>query len=427
MVGKWPSIPIGEVADSISDTHIRDKKQLVFLNTSDILYGKVLHRQYSKVSDWPGQAKKSIRRDDILFSEIRPANGRWAYIDFDAEDYVVSTKLMVIRGRPGKVFPRFLYHFLSSPQITRWLQYLAESRSGTFPQITFDQVSEIECCLPPLNVQMTISSFLDFLHGKIELNRSTAETLQGIVRAIFKSWFVDFDPVRAKVKGRPTGLSDDLTVLFPDRFGENGLPEGWTTEPITRLFEVSGGNTPSTDDATLWGGPHQWATPKDLSALQSPILLGTARQLSDAGLQKCGSGLLPVGSLLLSSRAPIGYMAFVTQPTAINQGFAGIIKRNVSTTYAWGWCTANMDMITGNAGGSTFPEISKSVLRQLPMLVPPLQVLDAFAEITEALVERITASAQEVQTLASLRDTLLPKLISGDLRISAPKRGVAAA
>ena len=120
-------------------------------------------------------------------------------------------------------------------------------------------------------------------------------------------------------------------------------------------------------------------------------------------------------------------MAFVTQPTAINQGFAGIIKRRVSTTYAWAWSAANMDMITGNAGGSTFPEISKSVLRQLPMLAPPRPILDAFARIADALVGRITASAQEVQALAALRDTLLPKLISGELRIADAEQRIAAA
>src|SRR5450759_1837581 len=123
MAGDWPAMMVGELADSITETHKRGKEHLVFLNTSDVLLGRFLHHSYSAVRVWPGQAKKSIRRDDILFSEIRPANGRWAYVDIDAEDYVVSTKLMVIRCRKDRVIPRFLYHFLTSSDTTEWLQH----------------------------------------------------------------------------------------------------------------------------------------------------------------------------------------------------------------------------------------------------------------------------------------------------------------
>jgi type I restriction enzyme, S subunit len=154
------------------------------------------------------------------------------------------------------------------------------------------------------------------------------------------------------------------------------------------------------------------------------VLLQTERQLSDAGLHQCSSGLLPPGSLLLSSRAAIGYMAFNAHPIAINQGFAGIIKKETSTAFAWGWCDANIDLITGNAGGSTFPEISKSVFRQLQMLAPSRPLLQAFGDAAEPLIARIVASVREQETLASVRDTLLPKLISGELRVKDAERFV---
>jgi type I restriction enzyme S subunit len=341
-------------------------------------------------------------------------------VTYVAEDYWPHNTCLYVTNFRGND-PRFCFYWLGTLDLAKYNSGSAQ------PSLNRNYTYGIRVWLPPPSEQHAIANLLGSLDDKIELNRRMAETLEGMARVIFKSWFVDFDPVRAKAEGRPTGLPDDLAALFPDRFGADRLPEGWTTEPFARLFEISGGNTPSTEDATFWGGPHQWATPKDLSALQSPVLLETARRLTDAGLQRCSSGLLPVGSLLLSSRAPIGYMAFVTQPTAINQGFAGIIKRRVSTTYAWAWCAANMDMITGNAGGSTFPEISKSVLRQLPMLAPPRPIIDAFAKIAEALVGRITASAQEALTLATLRDTLLPKLISGELRIADAEQRIAAA
>lgn len=255
-----------------------------------------------------------------------------------------------------------------TPINLRWAYYQLKSMDlntvddgSPIPSTTRSAFYALPVMKPPRAEQDRIANLLTALDDKIELNGRMAETLEAMARALFNSWFVDFEPVRAKAEGRATGLPDDLATLFPASFGDDGLPFGWTRQPLSELFEVSGGNTPSTANPVFWNGPHQWATPKDLSSLAAPVLLQTERQLSDAGLHQCSSGLLPPGSLLMSSRAPIGYMAFTTRPTAINQGFAGIIQKDASTAYAWGWCDANMDMIVGNAGGSTFPEISKSV------------------------------------------------------------------
>jgi len=130
-------LTLGELIESVSITHKFQTDKIIFLNTSDIYKGDVLVNVQVNVSSLPGQAKKSIQRDDILFSEIRPANGRWTYIYFDAEDYVVSTKLMVLRSK-GTLSQAFVYFYLTNSQTVSWLQVLAESRSGTFPQITFD-------------------------------------------------------------------------------------------------------------------------------------------------------------------------------------------------------------------------------------------------------------------------------------------------
>src|SRR5664280_259509 len=230
MPAEWPIKRVGDLADSISETHGFGKERLVFLNTSDVFRGKILHHSYSPISNWPGQAKKSIQKDDILFSEIRPANGRYAYVDIAADDYVASTKLMVIRAKKDLILPKFLYHFLTDKRITGWLQHLAESRSGTFPQITFDQISELELSLPPIAHQARIASFLDQIDDKIKLNRQINESLEAMARTLFKSWFVDFEPVRAKAEGRSLNLPKPVADVFPDSF-ENSeigdLPHGW--------------------------------------------------------------------------------------------------------------------------------------------------------------------------------------------------------
>ncbi|NTV15642.1 MAG: restriction endonuclease subunit S [Desulfobulbaceae bacterium] len=144
----WSVYKLGELVDSVSKTHKFAKNEVVFLNTSDIEAGKVLHKNYSQVEGLPGQAKKSIQRFDILFTEIRPENKRFALIDFDADDYVVSTKLMVLRVK-ADIHPIVIYNYLTCNETINWLQHIAESRSGTFPQITFNHVSELKLALPP--------------------------------------------------------------------------------------------------------------------------------------------------------------------------------------------------------------------------------------------------------------------------------------
>ena len=217
---------------------------------------------------------------------------------------------------------------------------------------------------PPIAEQRAIAHILGTLDDKIELNRRMNETLEAMARALFKSWFVDFDPVRAKAKARPRP-ANALADLFPDSFEDSELgeiPKGWRVGSIGDLATIVGGSTPNTANAAFWEtGPHFWATPKDLSLLASPILLSTERQISDAGLAQVSSGLLPAGTVLLSSRAPIGYLAINEVLVAINQGFVAMLpKESVSNLFLLMWASAFHDEIVSRANGSTFLEISKA-------------------------------------------------------------------
>ena len=217
---------------------------------------------------------------------------------------------------------------------------------------------------------------LGTLDDKIELNRRMNETLEAMARALFKPWFVDFDPVRAKAwpeaeagagaEGDP-GLPQALADLFPDSFEDSELgeiPRGWEVKSIGDLANVVGGTTPSTKNSAYWdGGEHAWATPKDLSALSVPVLLDTERRITDAGLAKIGSGLLPKGTVLLSSRAPIRYLAVAEIPVAINQGFIAMTpKPGMSNLFLLLWASVAHEEIVSRANGSTFLEISKAKL-----------------------------------------------------------------
>ena len=201
-------------------------------------------------------------------------------------------------------------------------------------------------------------------------------TLEAMARTLFRSWFVDFDPVRAKMEGRDTGLPKRIADLFPDRLVNSELgdiPEGWEVSEIGAEVDAVGGATPSTKEPAYWTevsttGLH----PKDLSKLLSPVLLQTERKITDAGTHKISSGLLPPGTVLLSSRAPIGYLAITEVPTAVNQGFIAMIcRKRLPALYVLSWCYENLEYIKDISGGSTFAEISKKAFRPLPVVVPP--------------------------------------------------------
>lgn len=402
MGSEWSSLTVGELADSVSETHPFNKEHLIFLNTSDILRGEFLHRTYSPVRDFPGQAKKSIKKNDILFSEIRPANGRYAYVNIQSDDYVVSTKLMVIRAREF-VLPRYLYHFLTSEQSMRLLQHLAESRSGTFPQITFEQVSSLLIALPSKAEQEGIIAFIDTLDTKIESNRRMNATLEEMARTLFQSWFVDFDPVQAKAEGRkPYGMDDKISVLFPDSFeispmGE--MPRGWTYSTIGSVCKIASGKRPSTRN------------PRSTSETQVP-LWG-----SNGKIGFTNNSLYDRPILLTGRVGTLGSVFRVNPPSYPSDNTLAVIPNAKSLFILLYFRLKQLDYASLNRG-STQPLLTQADLKSQSLILPCGEVLDRFSAIVSPIMEYIDRLENESKTLASTRDALLPKLLSGEIRVS---------
>ena len=170
-------MPVGEVCSTISDTYRKKSEMVTLINTSDVLEGKILNHERVPNANLKGQFKKTFQQDDILYSEIRPQNKRFAYVDLSPEDYIASTKLMVIRAKTDVVFPKYLFYFLKNETTVAELQMLAETRSGTFPQITFTEVANLTIPVPPLNVQEVIVKTLQCIEEKIACNESINDNL----------------------------------------------------------------------------------------------------------------------------------------------------------------------------------------------------------------------------------------------------------
>ena len=314
----------------------------------------------------------------------------------------------------------YLYWLLRTPQYRAY----CEGRAMGSAVVALSRDDLLNFPVPQVSgTRQGIVEVLERIEDKIELNRRMNATLEAMARALFQSWFVDFDPVRAKRDGRePVGLDPASAALFPESFDGSAvgqIPNGWSIKPVGEVVDCVGGGTPSTAEPIYWeGGTHHWTTPKDFSSLQAPVLLDTDRKLTDAGIAKISSGLLPAGTLLLSSRAPVGYLAITAMPVAINQGFIAL-KCNgfASNIFMLNWCQTNIAEIESCATGTTFAEISKQNFRPIPVVLPPIELMAAFTAKAAPLYAQISANLHQSQALANLRDTLLPKLLSGELAL----------
>lgn len=362
-----------------------------------------------------------VQADDVLLNITGDSVARVCSALASVLPARVNQHVAIIRTYPEVADPRYIRYWLASPAMQATLHALA-SAGATRPALTKGMIEGLECPLPPLPEQRAIAHTLSTLDDKIELNRQTNQTLEHIAAALFKSWFVDFDPVRAKAEGRqPEGMDAETAALFPDRLVESEIgeiPEGWQTAPVGEAITAVGGSTPSTAQSEYWGGDIPFATPKDLSKLDAPVLLTTERHITDAGLGRISSGSIPRHSLLMSSRAPIGYLAVNEVPVSVNQGMIVMVcDKGVSPWYMLGWARANLEEIIGRANGTTFLEISKRNFRPIPIVLPPHPILEQYDAVVGPLFARLTSNLKQNQTLSALRDLLLPKLLSGELRV----------
>jgi len=395
---------------------------------------------------------KLIRNDVVLTT--RGTVGNTAYFDDSVPfDHIrINSGMVILRAQTPALQPRYLYLFVRSALFHAQVSAL---RTGSAqPQLPIRDINRIEIPIPPPEEQRAIAHILGTLDDKIELNRQINQTLEHIAQAIFKSWFVDFEPVKAKIEAKQNGqdpgraamrvisgkTDEELdawiesstpeqirqlnanAALFPDELTDSNLsllPKGWEWSTIGDEVDVVGGGTPSTKNEEFWeGGTYHWTTPKDLSGLADKVLLNTERKITTSGLEKISSGLLPADTVLMSSRAPVGYLVLAKIPTAVNQGFIAMkCNKRLPPEYVLQWANSVMDEIKQRASGSTFAEISKQTFRPMSILVPTAPVLMEYSKVSKNLYDKITESVAETNTLSMVRDLLLQKLLSGEISV----------
>lgn len=382
---EWKEVDICQLCDSVSETYKGNASEVVLINTSDVLDGKCLNHEYVPNKQLKGQFKKTFRKGDILYSEIRPANKRFCFVDFEPKDYIASTKLMVLRAHED-VDPQYLYQILRSNDTLTQLQMLAESRSGTFPQITYSELSNIMVSLPSQKAQKNIVSILSSLDRKIELNNKINADLEEMAQAIFKNWFVDFEPFKdGKFVDSELGM----------------IPEGWKVGTLDEIFSLKYGKNLSTSmilekgDYPVYGANGIIGYYNEFNCDKYSVLVTSRGNGSgDVSRTHHPKSFITNNSFVVE---PLEHYKYIKLPF-IN-GLFNIIDFK-------SYCS-----------GSAQPQLTNKAMRNICIISPPRELVIKYCEIFETLFSHIECVIDENSRLSLLRDTLLPRLMSDEIEV----------
>lgn len=382
-MGEWEKKTIGDLCETVSITYRCNDPEVILINTSDILEGKILNHKKVKNEGLKGQFKKTFQKNDILYSEIRPANKRFAFVDFDDTSlYIASTKLMVLRPKSEIVYPQFLFAILKDGSMLEKLQHLAETRSGTFPQITFSsELAPMLVMLPDLDTQKKIVSVLNFIEDKIELNNTINKNLEEQAQALYQQMFID-NVSPDSIKGTLSEIADITMGQSPSGSSYNedgngiiffqGRAEFGFRFPSVRLYTTE---------------PKRMACANDV---------------------------------LMSVRAPVGDLNVAHADCCIGRGLAAIhSKSNHQSFVLYTMFSLKKQLDVFNGEGTVFGSINRDSLNDMPILIPPDDAVDEFERIVAPMDTTIRNNYHEICRLQDIRDCLLPRLMSGELDVSA--------
>ena len=355
----------------------------------------------------PKNIKKNLTDRTILVS----INGTLGNVAFYAGEKVVLGKSACYFNVLDGVDKQFIRYVLDSQIFQGYIQNLATG--STIKNVSLKLMRDFQFRLPSVELQQRISKILECLDDRITLLRETNATLEAIAQALFKSWFVDFDPVRAKLEGRaPEGMDEATAAQFPDGFEESELglvPRGWRVSTVGQSFVLIMGQSPpgdtySTDDNGL---------PFYQGRTDFGFRFPTKRMYCSAPTR-----IAEIGDTLVSVRAPVGDVNMAIERCCVGRGVASVRHPEgyrSFTFYAMRGLAQRFENF--DSEGTIFGSINKKDFQALPVIAPKLSVLAAYDEVASPIDARIVENEEQIRTLATLRDTLLPRLISGQLRL----------
>jgi type I restriction enzyme S subunit len=325
------------------------------------------------------------------------------------------------------ILPEYAAYYFSSPRFR--LSVNAMSTMSTRASLNNDMLSRLEIVVPEMDEQKRIADVLKPLDDKIELNRRMNETLEEMARALFRDWFVDFGPTRRQMEGAtdpaaimghafPADKAATLARLFPAKLGDDGLPEGWEERPFEAMVEIVGGGTPKTKIAEYWNGDIPWFSVVDAPEKGSVYVHSTEKCITHAGLENSSARLVPEGTTIISARGTVGKIGMAPRDMTFNQScYALRPKYPVGERFVFLAAGQMVERLQTMAHGSVFSTITRNTFSNLSFSGASKDCHSDFEDTTQPLFAKMKLNGQEIQTLTQLRDLLLPKLMSGEIRL----------
>lgn len=411
---------IGSIADVYDGPHATPKKLEqgpYFLSISSLDKGRLDLSKSAFLSevDFKKWTKRVTPREgDILFSyETRLGE---AALMPDGVRACLGRRMGLLRLNRKKVSPEYVLYAYLSPAFQQAIK--ANTITGaTVSRIALNELPNFPIRIPSLDEQIHVAKLLSGIDKKIELNNRINAELEAMAKTLYDYWFVQFD--FPDPNGKPYKTAGGKMVYNETLKRE--IPEGWSDGALDDLGQIVGGSTPSTqnpENFTSTGTP--WITPYDLSSNRGNKFISRgAQDVSVKGIKLASLKKYPAGTVLLSSRAPIGYMAIARNEVTTNQGFKSfIVNKGYSTEFVYYTVNGSLKTITQYASGSTFKEISTATLKTVKVVLPKSKVIEAYTTLVQPMFFKQDLVEKENEQLTQLRDWLLPMLMNGQVTVA---------
>jgi type I restriction enzyme S subunit len=353
---------------------------------------------------------KFFTKNDIMIGRYGPP----VFQIFRGMEGAYNVALMKAKPR-NNITNDYLYYFLKQDTIFQYVDKLS-ARTGGQTGVDLLSLNKYPIYLPSLSAQEKIASVLSALDDKIGLNNKINAELEAMAKVLYDYWFVQFDFPNAE--GKPYKSSGG--EMFYDEVSKREIPKGWVVGDLSNLGDVIGGSTPPREKEEYFTkSGTAWITPRDLSNNKGKkFIVKGELDVSEMGIKNASLRVMPKGTVLLSTRAPVGYLAISQNKVTTNQGFKSFVpNKRFSTEFIYYAVKNLIPTIENNAVGSTFKEISASTLKSIPICLPETTVLDAYNKIITPFFDRQKILEQQNQELSSLRDWLLPMLMNGQVKV----------
>lgn len=398
----WKEYRLGEMIQCNPQVKLEKGKSYNLIDIDSIEIGS-RYVKGKELTVYDGQSGCHFQNGDTVMARITPCleNGKIAQVQCESQKGFGSTELFVFRGTENKTDSDYVFNLMSM-QFIRNLA--ANSMTGASGRQRADLgfIKRIKWNFPPLPTQKKIASILSAYDDLIQNYKKQIEALQTAASELYKEWFVRF---------RFPGYKNS-------RF-ENGIPEGWKIERIGNIGEVIGGGTPSTENEEYWDGDIPWLSPVDLSDNTNVYVSRGGKNITKLGLQKSSAKMMPKDTVLLSSRAPVGYVALAKNPICTNQGFKSVVCNTsvIQPIYLYFYFRMNKNYLQSIASGATFPELSGSMMKKLKVLLPQMELQKEFSKKANIFISKAELLSEQITNLTQQRDLLLPRLMRGALEV----------